>query len=60
MIDYGDTGAVEHAGQLIRGDVWVAMNADLRIIRFCQPFENDRQRFVGIDKNSAHPNFSVC
>jgi len=30
------------------------MDPDLGIIRLRQPLENNRQRFVGVDKNSAH------
>ena len=39
---------------LIRRHVRVAMNAYLGIARFCQSLEYNRQRFIGIDKNSAH------
>jgi hypothetical protein len=30
------------------------MDIHLGIAGLCQPFEDDRQRFIGIDKNSAH------
>ena len=54
VIDDGDLGAAEHFGVLLRRDVGVAMDADLGIARLRQPLENNRQRFVGVDKNSAH------
>src|ERR1700736_6391307 len=30
------------------------MNANRGVTRLGQPFEDDRQRFIGIDKNPAH------
>src|ERR1700704_1386750 len=30
------------------------MDANLGIAGFCQPLENYRERFVGVDKNSVH------
>ena len=53
VIDDRDLGAVEHFWQLIRRDVGVAVNPRRDVAGFCQPLENDRQRFVGIDKDSA-------
>jgi len=54
VIDHGDLCTVEHARQVIRSDVRVAMNAHAGIIRPSQPFEDERQRFIGVDKNSSH------
>ena len=53
MINNRDLRAVKHFRELVRRDVGIAMNANLGIAGFCQPFENHRQCFVGIDKNSA-------
>ena len=54
VIDDGNLGPVEHAGQLIRRHIGVAMNAHRGIAGFCQALEDDGERFIGIDKNSAH------
>ena len=56
VIDDGDLGAVEHFGILLRRDVGVAMDPHLGIAGLVQPLEDHRQRFIGIDKNSAHGN----
>ena len=54
VIDDRDLGAVEHARQLLRRHVRVAVDTHLGIAGFFQPLEDHRQRFIGIDKNSAH------
>ncbi len=54
VVDDRDLGAVEHAWQPIRRHVRIAVNANLGIAGFFQPFENHGQRFIGIDKNYAH------
>src|ERR1700733_12470411 len=56
VIDDRDPGAIEHFWQLLRRHIRVAMNANHGIARLGQPLEDDRQRFVGIDKNPAHRN----
>src|SRR5580692_6037973 len=58
VIDNRDLRAVEHFGQLIGGHVGVAMDAYPGIAGLGQPFEDDGQRFIGIDKNSPHWNRS--
>src|SRR4051812_4630364 len=56
VIDDGDFGAVEDAGILIRNYIGIAMDTHRRIARLCKPFENHRQRFIGIDEYTAHEN----
>ena len=54
MVDDGDLCAAKHFGILLRLDIGIAMNANFRVTRLHQPFENNRQRFVGVAENSAH------
>src|SRR6266566_547573 len=54
VIDDRDLGAVEHFRQLIRGHVRIAMNAHRGITGFCQSFENNRKRLIGIDEYTTH------
>src|SRR5438309_1338509 len=54
VIDNSYRGIIDHCRQLLAGDVRIAVDPHLGIAGFCQPLENHRQRFVGVDKSSAH------
>ena len=56
VIDDDDLGAVEQSRDMARCDVGIAVDAHGRVAGPVLPFENIRQRSVGIDKNSAHGN----
>src|SRR6185436_11456089 len=54
VVDDRDLGAIKYLGVLIRGDIRVQVDPHLGVARLLQPLENHGQRFIGVDKNSAH------
>ena len=54
VVDDADLGAVEDLRPLVRLELRIAVDPYPGIAGLLQPLEDLGQRFIGVDKNSAH------
>src|SRR5690348_13266579 len=56
VVDDDDLSTIEQSGNLLRLNIRIEIDPRAGIAGLSLPLENIRQRWVGVDKNSAHEN----